>query len=193
MVMFTNDLITKIKIRDITTDDIDNVYQFIVKEQGDAEIGCIKEYIQALIKSGELRVDGEISYPLHEVRKSRPPKTDFLKWIVGSKGFHFGKIACLNDKIIGVLLCYTQPRNHKAFLSNMAVANQYRRRGVGSALMRKLIDFYRPQKDIEAIELNVGVTNSIAVKFYLEHGFKIKEIRDLSGYTMEYCFDRSPS
>ncbi len=111
---------------------------------------------------------------------------DFLKWIVDSKGLHFGKTACLNNKVIGVLLCDTQRRNRKAFLSNMAVASQYRRRGVGSALMRGLFGFYEPQKDIETIELNVGITNAIAVKFYLEHGFKIKEIRDYSGYTMEY-------
>jgi len=51
--------------------------------------------------------------------------------------------------------------------------------------MRELINFYGPQKDIEAIELGVGITNCTALKFYLEHGFKIKEIRDLA-YTMEY-------
>jgi len=186
--MNVKDLIASVKIRDITMNDIDNVYQFLIKEQGDAEIGCVKGYVQALIESGELKVDGKISFPLNEMRRSgsRPPKTDFLKWIVDSKGFHFGKIACLNEDIIGVILCYTRSRGGNiAFLSNIAVASQYRRRGVGSDLMRKLIDFYRPQKDIEAVELNVQITNSIAIKFYVEHGFKIKEIRDL-GYTMEY-------
>lgn len=184
--MSVDDLINEMKIRDITAEDIDEVYQFLVKEQGDAEIGCVEGYVQALIDSGELKVDGKISFPLYEEIRSRPPKTDFLGWIVDSRGFHFGKIAYLDDKIIGVLLCYTKSRGRNiAFLSNMAVASQYRRRGVGSALMREVIDFYRPQKDIEAIELNVGITNGIAIKFYLEHGFKIKEIRDYSGYTME--------
>ena len=96
--------------------------------------------------------------------------------------------------IFGVLLCYTKARGRNiAFLSNIAVASQYRRKGVGSALMREVINFYRPQKDIESIELNVQITNTIAIKFYLEHGFKIKEIRDLLGYSMEYRFDRSYS
>lgn len=54
--------------------------------------------------------------------------------------------------------------------------------------MRGLFDFHKPQKDIDTIELNVGITNAIAVKFYLEHGFRIKEIRDFAGYTMEYRF-----
>lgn len=184
--MSVDELTTVMAIRDIDIDDIDDVYQFLVKEQGEAEFMCIQKYIEALIESGELRLDGEISYPLHEARSSRPPKTDFLKWIADSKGFHFGKIARLNDKIIGVVLCYTKSRGRNiAFLSNIAVASQYRRRGVGSALMRELIDFYGLRKDIEAIELSVGITNSVAVKFYLEHGFKIKDIRDLA-YTMEY-------
>lgn len=117
------------KIRDIAEDDVDRVYRFIVKEQGDAEFGCVEGYVQALINSGELKVEGEISFPLHEDRESRPPRTDFLKWIVDSKGLHFGKIACLSNRVIGVLLCYTQRRNRKAFLSNMAVASQYRRSG----------------------------------------------------------------
>jgi len=143
--MNVKDLIASVKIRDITMDDIHGVYQFFVKEQGDAEIGCVKEYIEALIKSGELRVDGKISYPLCEERGSRPPNTDFLRWIVDSKGFHFGKIACLDNIIIGAILCYAKSRGRNiAFLSNIAVASQYRRKGVGSALMREVINFYGP-------------------------------------------------
>lgn len=75
--MSVDDLTTVMKIRDITIEDIDDVYQFIVKEQGDAEIGCVEGYVQALIDSGELKVDGKLSFPLYEEMRSRPPKTDF--------------------------------------------------------------------------------------------------------------------
>jgi len=75
--MVPNDLNTIMKIRDTTEDDIDEVYQFIVREQGDAEIGCVEEYVRALIKGGELKVEGKISFPFHEERRSRPPRTDF--------------------------------------------------------------------------------------------------------------------
>ena len=42
-----SDLIDVVKVRDIREDYTDEVYQFIVREQGDAEIGCVEEYVQA--------------------------------------------------------------------------------------------------------------------------------------------------
>ena len=92
----------------------------------------------------------------------------------------------LNETIVGVLLCYTQTENYKAFLSNIAVAHQHRRKGIGSILMNELFRFYNDKSGIETIELNVGLTNSIAVKFYLEHNFKIITLRD-TGYTMQHA------
>ena len=182
--MRSGDLVDMIRIRDIAADDIDGVYWFIVREEGEAMIASDRRFVEALIRNGELRIDGRITWLRAEQKASG--NTDFLKWIVDGKGYHFGKIACLNDEIIGVLLCYTKSKGRNiAYISNLAVAKQYRRRGVGSTLMRELKEFYRPQKDIEAIELGVGITNSIALKFYLKQGFRIKEIRDLA-YTIGY-------
>ena len=104
-ILVSENLSCMIEIRDITMDDIVDVYQFIVREQGEAMFGNVKGYIEALIKNDELRIDGKLSWPKHEERMSRPPNTDFLKWIVDSKGYHFGKIALLNNNVIGVLLC----------------------------------------------------------------------------------------
>ena len=182
--MRSGDLVDMVRIRDIVADDVDPVYWFIVREEGEAMIASDRRFVEALIRNGELRVDGRITWLRPEEKASG--NTGFLKWIVDSKGYHFGKIVCLNDEIIGVLLCYTKSKGRNiAYISNLAVAKQYRRRGVGSTLMRELKEFYRPQKDIEAIELGVGITNRIALKFYLKHGFRIKEIRD-AAYTMEY-------
>lgn len=171
------------KIRDITASDIKRVYWFIIREQGKAMIESDKKYVEALIRSGELRIDGKVTWPRGEKKPSG--NTEFLKWIVDSRGYHFGKIACLDDEIIGVLLCYTRSQGRDiAYISNMVVAEQYRRRGIGSTLVNALIEFYSPQKDIKALELGVIKTNSVALRFYLERGFRIKEIRDLA-YTLE--------
>ena len=170
--------------RDITRDDIERVHTFILEEQGRAAYECDKKFIEAGLEKGFFRIDGEIHYSYEEEGPSS--KSDYLKWIVDSEGLQFGKIAVLNGKILGVLLCYTQPENRKAFLSNIAVARHHRRKGIGSILMNELLRFYRAKSGIETIELNVALTNSIAVKFYLEHNFKIAELRD-TGYTMQYA------
>jgi len=178
------DIQPNIVIRDITGDDIELVHKFIVNTQGPAENECDERYIKALMKKGLLRIEGQIRFP--EKEATAPSKTDYLHWIVDNEGLHFGKIAILDGTIVGVLLCYTQPKNHKAFLSNIAVAHQHRRKGIGSILMDELISFYKQKSGIEAIEVGVALTNSIAVKFYLEHYFKIIKLKD-TGYTMQYA------
>ena len=172
-----------IVIRDVIRDDIEPVHKFIVNTQGPAENECDERYIKALMKKGWLSVEGQITFPKKEA--TAPSKTDYLHWIVDNEGLHFGKIAISNGNIMGVLLCYTQTKNHKAFLSNIAVAQQHRRKGIGSTLMDELIRFYRQKSGVEVIEVGVALTNSIAVRFYLEHNFQITKLRD-TGYTMQY-------
>jgi ribosomal protein S18 acetylase RimI-like enzyme len=177
-------------IRDITGDDIEQVHDFLVNVQGEAESKADEQYIQAAIEKGYFKIDGKITYSYEDLKSEA--KTDYLQWIVDSKGLHFGKIALLDGSIAGVLLCYTQPKNRKAFLSNIAVVRQHRRKGVGSTMMRELIKFYRKGSNIVVIELNVGFTNGIATKFYLDHNFKIVKIRD-TGYTMEHALRNVPN
>jgi len=178
----------KIVIRDITVDDVERVHEFILKEQGEAEYECDKRYIEAASKRGYLRIDGRIYYPYEEKKPSS--KSDYIRWIVDRKGLHFGKIAVLDGSTVGALLCYTQPENRKAFLSNIAVARQHRRKRIGLTLMKELIRFYGQGSGIEAIELNVGLSDSVAAKFFLEHDFRIIELRD-RGYTMRYAFEKN--
>ena len=183
----------EIVIRDIAQDDIERVDHFIRKEQGEVEQEFEERYIQALISKGWLRVEGKLSYPDYEKAISEPPNLEFLHWIIDGtsnevhygKGFHYGRIAILGESIVGVALCYTQPHNRKAFLSNIAVDRRHHRKGIGSAILEDLIEFYKQRNDIENIELHVGYTNSVALKFYLENDFKIIELRD-TGYTMRY-------
>ena len=171
-------------IRGITENDIERVHEFVVSTQGPAENECDKRYLEALMKKGWLQVEGMFHFP--EKKDTAPSKADYLRWIVDNEGLHFGKIALSNESIVGVLLCYTQSGNRKAYLSNIAVDSRHRRKGIGSTLMKNLIDFYKNKSDIEFIETNTGYTNGIAVKFYLKHNFRIVELRD-TGYTMQYA------
>jgi len=53
--MRSGDLVDMVGIRDIVADDIDPVYWFIVREEGEAMIASDRRFVEALIRNGELR------------------------------------------------------------------------------------------------------------------------------------------
>jgi len=58
----------------------------------------------------------------------------------------------------------------EANLLKVAVHPRYRRRGIGSALLRRSLDFFN-DRGIEKVWLEVRATNTAAREFYKAHGF----------------------
>jgi diamine N-acetyltransferase len=58
------------------------------------------------------------------------------------------------------------------YIQHMAVAPQFRRRGVGTLLLKRSVDIAR-QAGIKRVELDVWSFNSEAKRFYAEHGFEV--------------------
>lgn len=58
------------------------------------------------------------------------------------------------------------------YIQHMAIAPQFRRKGVGSLLLTRAIDIAR-QEGIKRIELDVWSFNSDARRFYATHGFEV--------------------
>ncbi len=58
------------------------------------------------------------------------------------------------------------------YIQHMAVAPQFRRRGVGSLLLTRAVDIAR-REGIKRVELDVWSFNSEAKRFYAKHGFEI--------------------
>ncbi len=54
---------------------------------------------------------------------------------------------------------------------SIAVLAEYRRRGVGSALMREAIEVLTKEYDVDAIYLEVRVSNEPAIRMYEKFGF----------------------
>jgi len=68
-------------------------------------------------------------------------------------------------------------------LISIAVLEPYRRRGIGSALLRETIRVMREVYDVESIYLEVRVSNTVAIRLYEKFGFvKVRRIR---GYYMD--------
>ncbi|MFP3309514.1 MAG: N-acetyltransferase [Acidilobus sp.] len=63
---------------------------------------------------------------------------------------------------------------------SIAVLAEYRRRGVGSALMKEAIDVLSSKYDVDAVYLEVRVSNEPAIRMYEKFGFK--KVRIIKGY-----------
>jgi ribosomal-protein-alanine N-acetyltransferase len=61
-------------------------------------------------------------------------------------------------------------------ITNIAVHPEFRKIGIGSRLLEKLIDISR-EKDIEKLTLEVRKSNTAAKNLYLKYGFKEEGIR----------------
>ncbi|KAI8915576.1 acyl-CoA N-acyltransferase [Gorgonomyces haynaldii] len=85
------------------------------------------------------------------------------------------RIAYLDGKPIGAISCRVdgyQP--NQAYIMTLGVIQPFRRLKLGSCLLDLILDELH-HKQIEMVCLHVHVKNTIAVNFYLSHGFEIKE------------------
>ncbi|MEX0569134.1 MAG: ribosomal protein S18-alanine N-acetyltransferase [Candidatus Njordarchaeota archaeon] len=84
-------------------------------------------------------------------------------------------VAEYHKKIVGYICAsieiYDGPCGH---IISIAVHPNYRRKGIGSALIKELINRLK-KIDIKMVYLECRVSNEAAIEFYKKHGFEIKE------------------
>jgi len=82
------------------------------------------------------------------------------------------KVAVLNNQIIGYVCVRTiLDITH---MLNLAVLPEFRRRGIGSMLLRDALNELKQSKpDINLITLEVRESNTAAIKLYEKFGFKV--------------------
>lgn len=83
-------------------------------------------------------------------------------------------VAVVGDDVIGYLI--TQWVLDEIHILNIAVKDEYRRRGAGARLLRMLLDL-GTQRGMRDIFLEVRVSNSIAQALYQRFGFSILATR----------------
>jgi ribosomal protein S18 acetylase RimI-like enzyme len=72
--------------------------------------------------------------------------------------------------IVGFISAVAEEWNQSASIHNLAVAPAYRRKGIGSLLMRTVLDWAR-QKQLRVVLLDTSTKNYPAICFYQKHGF----------------------
>lgn len=61
-------------------------------------------------------------------------------------------------------------------ITNIAVAEEYRKMGVGNAIVSKILEVAE-EKDMLGVTLEVRVSNTAAISLYKKHGFNMEGIR----------------
>ncbi len=84
------------------------------------------------------------------------------------------RIAVLDGNVVGYAgMWHVVTEGH---ITNVAVLEEYRKKGVADALMREMIDIAK-QKQMIGITLEVRVGNLPAQKLYTKHGFRPEGFR----------------
>ncbi len=81
------------------------------------------------------------------------------------------KVAVFNNQIVGYVCVRTIL--DVTHILNLAVLPEFRRRGIGSTLLREALNELRQLKPYVNITLEVRESNTAAIKLYEKFGFKI--------------------
>lgn len=85
-------------------------------------------------------------------------------------------VACIDDVVAGHLVVDVEPNTRRSHVATfgISVSSEFHGRGVGSALMREMINLCDNWLRVERIELTVFVDNAPALALYRKFGFDIE-------------------
>jgi putative acetyltransferase len=97
------------------------------------------------------------------------------KWIEARPGGHLTLVAELNGRIVGNGgLGRFEGRRAHAGLIGMGVHDDFQGRGIGTALLREILEAADNWLGLKRIELTVYIDNAPAIALYERHGFEVE-------------------
>ena len=136
-------------------------YKFLLDNWGEA-------FLVAETSEGDI-----IGYAMSRVERTRDPV------ILGLKSELENDKSVLS-KVIDAIRSQLAEERPVGHLVSIAVLPEYRRKGVGSALLAKTIEVMDRVYNVDAIYLEVRVSNAPAIRLYEKFGFK--KVRVWRGY-----------
>ncbi|KAJ6228775.1 n-alpha-acetyltransferase 50 [Anaeramoeba flamelloides] len=96
--------------------------------------------------------------------------------------YHMNVAYYCKDVVVGAI-SYRKERptnrndlgNYRCYILTFSVLETYRREGIGSELLRKVLTYCREDEEIKEVYLHVQVSNDLAIEFYKKFGFQITE------------------
>jgi L-phenylalanine/L-methionine N-acetyltransferase len=100
---------------------------------------------------------------------------DIRKFLENRPVGHIGLVATRSERIVGIagLETFSGRRSHAGYLG-MGVHDDHVGTGVGTALLKALVDTAENWMGLRRIELTVYVDNGPAIALYRRHGFEVE-------------------
>ncbi|MCS2157435.1 N-acetyltransferase [Scandinavium sp. H11S7] len=85
-------------------------------------------------------------------------------------------VACIDERVVGhlVLDVMENPRRSHVATFGISIASEFQNRGVGSALVREMVNLCDNWLRVERIELTVFVDNPSGIGLYRKFGFEVE-------------------
>ena len=157
-----------------------------------AEPGDYKAVQQVHAQPKAMRGTLQLPFPSEEMWKKR---------LEESVEQMYALVACIEGEVVGMaglnLFTKSPRRSHVGYVG-MAVHDKWHAKGVGTALMKALIDLADNWLNLSRLELNVYTDNEPALRLYKKLGFQIEgtqkkyAFRD-GEYVDSYCMARVAS
>ena len=146
--------------------------QYLLKNGRKFTVREANEHDGEAIKSIVNSVASEKYYVVPE--RSREDWDEAIREIKRRKGLTI--IAQANEKTVGVAHLVRgkfKKNKHVGFLG-ISILKEFRKIGIGTAMMNYMVKWARRQKGLEKISLTVFSTNEAAINLYCTFGFRIE-------------------
>jgi RimJ/RimL family protein N-acetyltransferase len=146
--------------------------QYLLKNGRKFTVREANEHDGEAIKSIVNSVASEKYYVVPE--RSREDWDEAIREIKNRKGLII--TAQVDERTIGMAHLVRgkfEKNKHVGFLG-ISIVNEFRGMGIGTAMMKYIIEWTRRQKGLEKISLTVFSTNEVAINLYRTFGFQIE-------------------
>lgn len=92
------------------------------------------------------------------------------------------KLAYYNDVVVGAVCCRidvnAEKNERKLYIMTLGCLAPYRRLGIGSQMVRHVMDIVEKDGNFDSVFLHVQISNEGAINFYRNFGFDVVETKE---------------